>query len=1097
MAGWFVKLMERDHARGRAVGGEGVGVVEVGVATQPAATSGRDSRYDAVVQALRDGEALDRSARAKRQRWYKQSLEIESNDPSEPSCARLYKFSTKVPCRATAEARALLDDLRRQYAGGTLSFSVTTNGRQRVMLTRRAGAEPKQIGWLEQSAQTDATLCNVHHQGLTVDTDGDAMLLLRFHYPATPVRISSPPRADELASVEFSEIRPALDQRPSEKGSLPRLVWMTRPERETMNALKSREFEGFYLRFKLAVQSGLWTLLSELLSNASSSHWHHQSHYTLLREPDAVNRRIRQRTIDDNGRPASVGGDRVYDVAPATDVLLLYLERDILADLTDIYFTLQSLGSADSYFLKEEFFALIRRFWASSESLASSYGCGHPAVVRMAQRAMPMPAQAALLTQDWTNLRELLVDRYGEGGRNAAGLVRQDLHRTRVTSNSWPFACVPTGEFNLGLRLVYRQSWRLLSCGAGEVREAAPIAETPTFWNLEQVVDEAAKATIDATKWPVDLDGRLNTGIRALAVRTAMGLESESRESSRETSDRVSDAMLATATRLRDEKFVAINAAAREGEDTLPLADIECSIDSDDLAPVYRVLESHYEIVSRPAEIQNVIMVAEKLPAPNDIDASWLERHQRILTTVLLDESLRDTLTHVGREPAPPQLAALREHVKANVLHYQRAIWQHEDPQQRSMRYRKSGRKVPLDWRFELEAGPSLTIEELADRLVAPNLDSQFSAYSGGREVELDDLIEPTGPIGYYGNYAVHPMRAAFGSADLFSMLHFFKSPYLRPNPETGAPEVDDPSLKQTSDDGFRGRARSITFATNRVVREVVAGSEPSAAEPNDIAFHIGEDFRLLSECEHPAEFFHSNGHHDEATAWEIVASGEVAAVAVSKLRDELILTGGDVRPFSPGVRNHPEAARVQLSREYVGLTLTAGAPSRTPAAAMPVLQRTDVKILTGAAAPKAFRLDEAHIGLRTGWKRDTDAERPLRPNRNEAASLTAVAGAGVPHPAERLILRESAEETKPKLRTGRLHHREADTMILTPDDAGRQRDLHAGRARGPEGDRVIQLGKDARPGLTALSGSRVTYAHQQLILPADDDWLRPSLFAG
>ena len=36
-------------------------------------------------------------------------------------------------------------------------------------------------------------------------------------------------------------------------------------------------------------------------------------------------------------------------------------------------------------------------------------------------------------------------------------------------------------------------------------------------------------------------------------------------------------------------------------------------------------------------------------------------------------------------------------------------------------------------------------------------------------------------------------MRPEFGSEDLFSMLHFFKSPYLRPHPKTGEPQVADP----------------------------------------------------------------------------------------------------------------------------------------------------------------------------------------------------------------------------------------------------------------------------------------------------------------
>jgi hypothetical protein len=132
----------------------------------------------------------------------------------------------------------------------------------------------------------------------------------------------------------------------------------------------------------------------------------------------------------------------------------------------------------------------------------------------------------------------------------------------------------------------------------------------------------------------------------------------------------------------------------------------------------------------------------------------------------------------------------LYEHLKANILHYQQAIWRHEDPQQRSMRYRKSGKKVPLDWHFEMESAGALTIDELSARLNAPQIDGQFATYSTGREAELDRLIDPSEALGFYGNCTIYAMRPEFASEELFSMLHFYKSPYLRYNPESGEAEL-------------------------------------------------------------------------------------------------------------------------------------------------------------------------------------------------------------------------------------------------------------------------------------------------------------------
>lgn len=906
MADWFAKLMQNRQARlPRATAEAGVSKLAA-VQREPRA---RDPRHDVVVRMLREREAEDREAREKRQRWYRQSLESDAGagsggpDPSFP--LRLGRLRTKVPCRATPEARALLEQLRRRYPGATVTFPRLASGQQAVMLARHAGAVPEQIGRVEHRVESDPTRCNVRHQGLSVETDGGAVLVLRFRHPATPVRVScargaraeardgdvlEPPSgaAGEVASVDFAELRPALDRRPCDRSAPPRLAWITRVESEMMNALGSRDYEAFYVRFKLEVLAGIWSSLSALLASAPDSQWHAGTCYTVLREPDAARFRIHQRTVDDRGRAVDIGANRVHDAAHATDILLLYLDGDILADVADIYFTLQSLDPADAYALKEELFTGIRRFWASSRSLASRYGGDLPAVVRMSRRALPTAPQAPLLQQDWTRLRQSLVDRYGEGGRRAAELVDRDVQRPRVGPVAWPFASFPAGDVDVGLRIVYRQEWRYVGAQRGDVVRTVPPGATPpstprppraprgqsasmrgsetivepseTARRLDEIVADAARATASAMRWHQGMQGGIDIGARALAASTDMGLEAECRESSEDASARLDDVMRRMASRPRDETQIA--AAAAPGEEPAPSraagagsddhgdgegeGDGEGDGGDDGDAPtyVYHRLQHRYDVLTRPVEVQNVVLVAEKLPTPAEIDLAWVRRHAWILATVLLDESFRDALdsidleawtpaastpaawpdgardeTTVGADEACGSAAAeererprrdlelagrrerLYEHLRANVLHYQRAIWQREDPQQRAMRYRRAGKRVPLEWRFELAAASALTVEKLAERLAAPNVDGQFAAYSGGREADLDQVIDPAGPIGFHGNLAVYRMRPELGSEELFSMLHFFKSPYLRPDPETGAPVVDDPLQIRLAED--------------------------------------------------------------------------------------------------------------------------------------------------------------------------------------------------------------------------------------------------------------------------------------------------------
>lgn len=854
----------------------------VELVTWHASSSNRSApgaRYDAIVQMLRDRAVEDRAAREKRQRfWYRQSLEDDLGPPSTASSPRsrirLNKFHTKVPCRVSPAARVLLDKLAKQYPDATVTFPQLANGQQVVMLTAGAGTPPRQIGRVEHVVQTDPKLCNVRNQGLAVETDGATMLVLRFHYPSTSVRMSSSHVAkqsiEQAASVDFTEIRAALDPRPTEEWSTPRLVWITRPEDEKMTALGSREYESFYLSFKLAAQTGIWSSLSRVLASSPDSRWHQGSYYTVVREPDPSKAKIYQRTVDDRSRAVHIGLHRVYDAAVATDILLLYLDADILADCAEMYFAIHSRSSSAGA-LKEEFFTIVREFWASAPSLDSRYGSDVAAVERMSQRAVPSPAQARLLAQDWTNLRQALVDRYGEGGWKAGHLAGRQVSRDRVAEcpAGWPFASFTGGDVNVGLRLVYRQQWRHAGTERGEVIRVVRAApkETEKTRNLAEVLDNAVDAAVDAMKWPLDLDGSINTGVGRLAPRTDVGLESECRGSSRDISTRLSDIIRAMA--------VAGESSSSTDRESSSLTDIENSVENA-ATYVHSRIQNRYEGLTRLVEMENVVLVAEKLPAHAEIDYSWVRRHAPVLAMALLDEAVRDALDTIGQgtRATDEKVAQLFEHLRANILHYQRAIWRQEDPQQRSMRYRKSGTKVPLEWRFELESG-ALSIDELVDRLTATNVDGQFAAYSTGRAADLDRVIDPAGPIGYHANYAIYRMRPEFGSQDLFSMLHFFKSPYLRPNPETGEPEVADPEeIAITGDlaaiDLFR-RQRTRCIALHGVAIDVQAERRPGGGGIDGPA----EGYELIVDGGRGIALVATNSHRNPLAEWTILRGGE------------------------------------------------------------------------------------------------------------------------------------------------------------------------------------------------------------------------------
>lgn len=93
----------------------------------------------------------------------------------------------------------------------------------------------------------------------------------------------------------------------------------------------------------------------------------------------------------------------------------------------------------------------------------------------------------------------------------------------------------------------------------------------------------------------------------------------------------------------------------------------------------------------------------------------------------------------------------LYQHIRDNLLYYCRAKWSSEDADQRLLRYKKEGRRVPTEWRATIEG--LRTLQNGRIELVL----GQFQPT--GASAPLADLIDPTGPLGYNGNYVVFGLR--------------------------------------------------------------------------------------------------------------------------------------------------------------------------------------------------------------------------------------------------------------------------------------------------------------------------------------------------
>ncbi len=309
----------------------------------------------------------------------------------------------------------------------------------------------------------------------------------------------------------------------------------------------------------------------------------------------------------------------------------------------------------------------------------------------------------------------------------------------------------------------------------------------------------------DTSNWNETLHvGGTFLGIGA-SSDTVLGGYSE--EQSKRTASHLSETMRKTASKLRRQTKVVVSTESEVSYEQEHYSEISNPNNEIAITYEYHKLQQQYEVFTYLAEVQSVIYVAEEVPAPSAVNEEWIRKHDWILAKVLKDESHRATLNELIqdadeetlsdipfaamhsatlqnfakfdqgaaqgqqglsipdiygepqriyqqqlRDNAARQRAnlirgrkrsRLYQHLRDNILYYCRAIWIHEDPDQRLLRYKKEGRRVPIEWQ--------------RPAIFAANQPVQYTPT--GNTAPLGDVIDPTGPIGYSGNYAVFLLR--------------------------------------------------------------------------------------------------------------------------------------------------------------------------------------------------------------------------------------------------------------------------------------------------------------------------------------------------
>ena len=258
-----------------------------------------------------------------------------------------------------------------------------------------------------------------------------------------------------------------------------------------------------------------------------------------------------------------------------------------------------------------------------------------------------------------------------EGGLSR--LERLGVETAIRLSERYAFQYFAPNTVNFGLLLTYRQLWEPGPYQVGDLVSTIPLApgEKRRFETKQVVKRTRAKTELDKalasrsremtttqradaeivnkasmrSNFQMTAQGSFQIGIADITASSQYSLE-QAQESARTKKD-FREAVVKAAQEYRNERALEVKTTDELTAETTTSG--ELSNPNNELTVTYLLyeLERQYTISERIHRVTPVVLVAQDVPAPNEITESWLLAHEWILRRVLLDDSLAMALDYL------------------------------------------------------------------------------------------------------------------------------------------------------------------------------------------------------------------------------------------------------------------------------------------------------------------------------------------------------------------------------------------------------------------------------------------------------------------
>ena len=257
------------------------------------------------------------------------------------------------------------------------------------------------------------------------------------------------------------------------------------------------------------------------------------------------------------------------------------------------------------------------------------------------------------------------------GGSNRLYELLTQLQK--LLSERYAFDVFARNSINFGILVTYRQTWEPQQYQVGELVSTIPLAPKETRRYTTKVIAKKTRAvkelednlqtrkteSSDTTRADGEIvkkaQERTNFNLSAeetfggdgMSVKATQSGGGDSSKESAQVKKEMRESVLKSAQEYRQQHRMEVDAS--ESEETEATTFHEIQNPNDELAVTYLFyeLQRTYKISERIHELTPVILVANDVPAPHEIDDAWLVENDWILKRAILDDSFRSALDYL------------------------------------------------------------------------------------------------------------------------------------------------------------------------------------------------------------------------------------------------------------------------------------------------------------------------------------------------------------------------------------------------------------------------------------------------------------------